>query len=251
MGVCAGVADSIPDPDSPTLPSKRSERTSVGSRLRWSWKLLLAVVAITACAVALQQVGWSGLYEALLGLDTGLALILMAILPVLGASVILVYLVAGAKFGLAGGLLAITLVTSVHLIVTHVLGRKLLRARLEEFLQRHRHRLPQVASGQDVSLAVILALVPGLPYFVRNYALALSNVPFRVYFPVCVPIYVLRSAVTLSFGCVGGAGCASRYTLRCEDRDLYVAGSANQETHRSVRYRTWDAGKDVGRTPYL
>jgi uncharacterized membrane protein YdjX (TVP38/TMEM64 family) len=44
------------------------------------------------------------------------------------------------------------------------------------------------------------ALVPGLPYFVRNYLLALSPVPLRIYFPICLAVYVFRSALVIMLG---------------------------------------------------
>lgn len=44
------------------------------------------------------------------------------------------------------------------------------------------------------------ALVPGLPYFVRNYLLALSDIPLRTYFWICWPVYVFRSSLVIFLG---------------------------------------------------
>jgi uncharacterized membrane protein YdjX (TVP38/TMEM64 family) len=44
------------------------------------------------------------------------------------------------------------------------------------------------------------SLVPGIPYFARNYLLALSGVPLWTYFWICLPIYVARSYLTIFLG---------------------------------------------------
>jgi uncharacterized membrane protein YdjX (TVP38/TMEM64 family) len=57
-----------------------------------------------------------------------------------------------------------------------------------------------VPPGEHAAVTVMAVLAPGLPYFARNYLLALSDVPLRVYFWIAVPLYVARSYVTLFIG---------------------------------------------------
>jgi len=89
------------------------------------------------------------------------------------------------------------------LLATHWICQTVLREPLQRYLAKRNHRLPHVPEGEDVSVAAMAALVPGLPYFARNYLLALTDVPLRVYFWVCLPIYVVRSFVAIMLGDLG------------------------------------------------
>jgi len=129
--------------------------------------------------------------------------VLMALLPVGGFSIGLVYLVAGIKFGPVFGGLAVAGATAVHLVGSHWICQTMLRGPLQRFLKRRNHSLPHAPDGEHVSVAAMAALVPGLPYFARNYLLALTDVPLRVYFWVCLPIYVIRSYMVILLGDIG------------------------------------------------
>jgi len=135
--------------------------------------------------------------------DPFVVLVLMAVLPVAGFSVAVMYLVAGIKFGPVLGGVAVAAATAVHLLATHWICKSVLRGPLQRFLQRRNHSLPHVPTGENASVAAMATLVPGLPYFARNYLLALTDVPLRVYFWVCLPIYVVRSYIVILVGDLG------------------------------------------------
>lgn len=141
--------------------------------------------------------------EAIAGLNTPLVLLLMAVLPIGGFSIGVVYLIAGVKFGPVLGGVVVAGATAAHLIGTHWVCKSMLRAPVQRLLKRRGHALPHIPEGEDVSIAAMAALVPGPPYFMRNYLLALSGVPLRVYFWVCLPIYVIRSYVAILLGNLG------------------------------------------------
>ena len=143
---------------------------------------------------------WREIMDLMQSVDPVLALCLMALLPLFGFSIGVVYVVAGVKFGLVGGGLAIVAVTAVHLLGTHWIARSFLETKLRRFLQKKHYRMPHAPEGAEFSLAAMVALVPGPPYFLRNYTLALSGIPLRRYFWVCLVIYTLRSYVTLAVG---------------------------------------------------
>lgn len=164
-------------------------------------KLALIAAAVIALGLALaSQFGWRHLQEELTELNPALAIAAMAVLPLFGFSVAVVYIVAGAKFGLWMGGLIITGITAFHLVASHWIARSFLRRPLERVLARHRHHLPDFPTSENRSVALMAALIPGPPYFVRNYLLALTTIPLRVYFWICLPVYVVRSYVTLSLG---------------------------------------------------
>ena len=161
----------------------------------------LIALAVGALIFALvSEFGISGLQDKLVQLDSTVAVLAMAVLPLFGFSIAVVYVVAGAKFGFWVGGAVITGITAFHLLASHWIGRGFLSAPLQRILARHRRHLPAFPPSENRSIAVMAALVPGPPYFARNYMLALTTIPLRVYFWICLPLYVLRSYVTLSLG---------------------------------------------------
>jgi uncharacterized membrane protein YdjX (TVP38/TMEM64 family) len=129
---------------------------------------------------------------------------LMALLPIVGFPISIVYLIAGARFGVLGGGLVVALVTACHLAGTHLVARSFLRGPIERFVERRHKKLPAIPEDEQVAVSVVVALVPGLPYFVRNCLLALSGVRLRTYFWTCLPIYLARSYVTIMLGDLSG-----------------------------------------------
>jgi uncharacterized membrane protein YdjX (TVP38/TMEM64 family) len=127
----------------------------------------------------------------------------MALLPIVGFPIAVVYLFAGARFGPLGGGLVVAAVTVIHLLGTYVIARSFLREPLKRLIERKHMHLPQVPNDEQVMVCVIATLVPGLPYFVRNYLMALAGVRLKIYLAVCVPMYVARSYVTILLGDMG------------------------------------------------
>jgi len=132
-----------------------------------------------------------------------LALVLMATLPILGFPVSAVYLAIGAIFGPKWGGLVVMGITLVHLAVTHLLARTLLRQRIERWRKKWQQKLPVISEGDNISLVAMIIIVPGLPYVARNCLLAMSGVPLRYLLVVGVPLYVARSYTTLFVGNLG------------------------------------------------
>ncbi|WP_138223148.1 hypothetical protein [Nibricoccus aquaticus] len=162
------------------------------------------VVAGVVVALALEYGWWSDLVGAMERVNAVLTVVLMALLPLAGFSIGVVYVVAGMKFGLVWGGVVIVGVTAVHLLGTHWIVRSFLRGPIERFLARRNFRMPEAPAGAEQSLAAMVALVPGPPYFLRNYGLALSGMPLRKYFWVCLGVYTVRSYVTLALGDLSG-----------------------------------------------
>ena len=129
-----------------------------------------------------------------------LIILAMVVFPIFGFSIGVVYLVAGSRFGSGVGMLLVTGAIAIHLLAAWWISKSFLRARVERWLKRRNHKLPEVPEGEDVSLAVLAALVPGIPYAVRNYLLALSGINFKAYFWICLPIYALRASLGIFIG---------------------------------------------------
>lgn len=137
-------------------------------------------------------------------MDRGPLLALVSILPLFGFSISITYLVIGAVFGGWPGMAVVGGITAVHLAGSHWIARSFLRAPLQRYLKRRKMKLPMLPAGEEWAVALMTALVPGLPYFVRNYLLALSGIPLRIYFPVCWPVYVFRSMLVIFLGDFSG-----------------------------------------------
>jgi uncharacterized membrane protein YdjX (TVP38/TMEM64 family) len=194
----------------PATAQERSRWRREWTRARNNPRFWLSVAGVIAAGLALVAIvyftdwDWADLHDAMQRLPTALAIALMALLPLTGFSVAVVYLVAGAKFGPVLGGVVVAGVTVIHLLGSYWISRGVLRRPLERFMAKRHHALPRVRPNAHVSVALMAALVPGLPYFVRNYLLPLSGIPLRVYFWVCLPVYVARSYVTIFLGDLSG-----------------------------------------------
>jgi len=169
----------------------------------WSGLALLLGAVVLVVLYLRTDFDLEALTRRIASFDSITVFLLMALLPVAGFSVAVVYLVAGIKFGPVMGGVAVAAATAVHLMLTHWICRTVLRQPLQRFLKKRNHALPHAPEGENGSVAAMAALVPGLPYFARNYLLALTDVPFRIYFWVCLPIYVVRSYIVILVGDLG------------------------------------------------
>lgn len=175
-------------------------------------KLLLAAVGVALAIVGLflttdlewsdvtGLIDWPAITTAIDRLEPALVIPAMAILPIFGFPVSVVYLVAGARFGPVWGGAVVGVATAVHLLGSYAIARSVLRRPLLRFIERRHRRLPQIPEDEQASVALVVALVPGLPYVVRIYLLAIADFRLRIYFWVCLGVYVLRSYVTILMG---------------------------------------------------
>lgn len=168
-------------------------------------KVLLAALTVVAVGVALyySEFQWQDVPGFLERVSRPWALVIMAVLPIVGFPISAVYLAAGALFGPLVGGLVVTGATAVHLLCTHALAKTVMRRRVERLREKWRHRIPDVPQHEYATLIAMLVIVPGLPYLVRNCLLALSGAPLRYLMGVGVPLYVARSYVTIFLGDLG------------------------------------------------
>jgi uncharacterized membrane protein YdjX (TVP38/TMEM64 family) len=164
--------------------------------------LLLALLAVLTVATAFvyTDLSWSGVIEGIQGLSPWALLPLMALLPIAGFSVSIVYLVAGARFGPVWGGVVVLAITFVHLVGTYAVARTFLREPLRRYVEKRQRRLPEVPLEDQPAVCVIAGLVPGLPYAIRNYLVVLAGVKLRYLFAICLPIHVARSYVIILLG---------------------------------------------------
>jgi uncharacterized membrane protein YdjX (TVP38/TMEM64 family) len=205
-------------------PATRARRTSAHASLFFSgkkkkrafWALGLAFAAGAFAVMAIYvftEFNLTMLRDWIDGLSLIAVLPLMALLPVVGFPVAVVYLVAGARLGPVWGGVAVAGATTVHLLLTYLIARSFLRGPLERFIEKRHFKLPQIPEDEHAAIALVAALAPGIPYFVRNYLLALAGVRLKILLWVCVPVYTLRSYVTILLGDLGADPTARRVMI--------------------------------------
>lgn len=214
------------------------------------WLVAVAVVALLGAALAIHYTGlsWKGVITWIDGLHPLAVLPVMAFLPIVGFPISVVYLVAGARFGPIWGGVVVAGVTVVHLLGTYLVAHSFLREPLRRFIARRHVQLPQIPPDEQAAVCVIAALVPGLPYVVRNYLLALAGVRLRLYLWVCLPIYVARSYVTILLGDVGSAPTTTKIVVLIVIDVLKVGICALVIWRLRVHHRKYHGKPQAGHT---
>lgn len=162
--------------------------------------MVALAIAVTVIWLVQADFDWKAIPRAMDKLNTGVLLGLTATLPLAGFPISIVYLLLGGRFGPIGGLGMVAAITAFHLVATHWIARSFLREPLQNILKKRDHKIPTVAPGENAAVAAVVMLAPGIPYFIRNYVLALSGIPLRIYFWIALPVHVLRSYVALFIG---------------------------------------------------
>lgn len=206
-------------------------------RTKWSLITITVLIALGVVVSLMKWFDWAVLRQSLETMQHGPLLAFVAVLPIFGFSIALVYLVVGAAFGGWMGLVVVGEATAVHLLGSHWIARSFLRAPVERFLKRRKHQLPELPEGEEWAVVLMAALVPGLPYFVRNYLLALSGIPLRTYFWICWPVYVFRSSLVIFMGDFSGDISVRRVALLGSILAVKVAVCAYLIHRLRVRYK--------------
>jgi uncharacterized membrane protein YdjX (TVP38/TMEM64 family) len=160
------------------------------SRLPGWLKYGLAAVAIAALLVLLWSV-WD--HEAVMSWVERAPPIpffgVMALLPAIGVPITPFFILAGATFGKQLGLLGSAIALAVNLVGCYSVARRL-RPWIEKLLRRLGQELPDLGDRERSPWRFTLALklAPGVPQFVKNYALGVAGVPFALYFAASLVI---------------------------------------------------------------
>lgn len=124
----------------------------------------------------------------------------LAILPALGFPTTPFYVLAGAMFGVAGGLIGSAISLAVNLVLCFWIARSGLRRWLQRLLARTRYQMPDIEGSRAIGFALLVKLAPGAPTVVKTYVIALSGVPFAIYFALSFVITFLWAAGFIVLG---------------------------------------------------
>jgi uncharacterized membrane protein YdjX (TVP38/TMEM64 family) len=126
----------------------------------------------------------------------------MALLTVIGIPVTPLFVVAGATFGAAVGLIGSGLALAAALTMSYGIARGRMRRWLESLLRRFGSELPDFgeAGRNALRFTLMVKLTPGLPAFVKNYGLAAAGVPFPTYLGVSMLVTGAYAAALVLLG---------------------------------------------------
>jgi uncharacterized membrane protein YdjX (TVP38/TMEM64 family) len=150
--------------------------------------VLLAVVGL----IVLREIGmtqliaWFDLFvNAIRDLGPWVFFTAMTILPALGAPLMAFNLVAGEAFAaqmtMPGVIVTVSLAIAANLALTYWLARYALRPLLTRLVARYGYTVPRVTKENALTVALLVRLTPGPPYFLQGYLLGLAEVPLRLF----------------------------------------------------------------------
>lgn len=165
------------------------------SRVPWRTVIIAAVVCIGAALLS-RKIDVDTVHEYAEQLNAGVAFLLLTVLPLVGFPVTPLHVAVGIRFGTKLGLVLVAASVLLQLLASYGLVH-LFREKFARRLAAVRKRIPRTAHS---SMCLFTMLLPGVPYFAKNYVLPLVGVPLRTYLLVCLPIHVARSGVAIILG---------------------------------------------------
>jgi uncharacterized membrane protein YdjX (TVP38/TMEM64 family) len=124
-----------------------------------------------------------------------------ALLPAFGLPTTPLYILAGASFGVLLGLAISWSAIVVNAILCFFIARRM-RPVFERLLRRFKAEMPDFSERKRGALRFVLGvkIAPGPPAFVKNYALGMSGVSFRMYLIVAILFTGVYAAVFVVIG---------------------------------------------------
>ncbi len=128
---------------------------------------------------------WRLWAEQVTHLHPGVFLVAMSLLPVVGFPISAFYFFAGVVYGWQIGIPICLAALAINMSLSYIFTRTLLRAPLSELVRRRGLELPQVKRAKyQFRMTFLIRTVPGAPFPLQNYILALAGIPFKIYLPV-------------------------------------------------------------------
>ncbi|HTO02819.1 MAG TPA: hypothetical protein VL069_03915 [Opitutus sp.] len=157
---------------------------------------VLVILGLIALTILYRQIDVQALHRRAEDLNGFMIFVLMTVLPLGGFPVSICHAIAGVRFGMAWGLLLVSVSIILQLLASYGLVKAAPKF-FEEHLEPWRKRVPK---GAHTPVTQFTMLVPGVPYFVQNYILPLIGVPLRPYLIWAGTIHILKSIVGIAFG---------------------------------------------------
>lgn len=126
----------------------------------------------------------------------------MAVLPAIGMPTTPFMVAAGATFGFWEGLIGTTVAMALNLCIAYAIAHSALRPRLEALFRRFDYKVPDFTGRGRAAwrFAAAIKFTPALPTFAKNYVLAVTSVPFAIYFIVSLSITTVFATAWIVLG---------------------------------------------------
>ena len=191
-----------------TEPVAPAEITAAPRRLRLIKFGAVALVLLVGAGLVARGYDLKGAVEQGLALVRGAGPVVfflaMAVLPAVGAPQMAFSLTAGSLFGAQLGMGLVVLFASLamffNMALAYWMASRVLRPVLEALLGRLGYKIPQVASGDETDLIVLLRVTPGIPFPVQNYLLGLARAKFGRYLLLSIVLQGPLNAAFVVFG---------------------------------------------------
>lgn len=122
------------------------------------------------------------------------------VLPLCGVPIRIMLILAGFRFGFAGGMVLSGIGIFFHNFAAYFITRGSFRASVHGFLKRSGYAIPSIPAKHRIWLTAVVAAIPGPPYFTKLYLLALTDLPLRIFVGIGASIYFLLSVVPVGIG---------------------------------------------------
>jgi len=157
---------------------------------------IVVVAALVGITVLYQFIDVKEVHRRAEGFNGFTVFALITVLPLLGFPISVAHAVAGMRFGVGLGLAIAAASIFLQMLASYALVKAMPKL-FAKHLAPLRERLPKGAHGPVTLFTIML---PGAPYFAKNYVLPLIGVPLPTFLLWGLPIHILKSVVGLVFG---------------------------------------------------
>jgi uncharacterized membrane protein YdjX (TVP38/TMEM64 family) len=179
---------------------------------KWKHRVMaiVTVLALVALVGVVWKIGLKSLHDHAAQWNGWIVFFMLLILPVFGAPVSVLFVLAGARFGTVGGLAITAGCIAFHLAATWWIAHSWLHRAFDALLKYLSIPKPDFPKGDQALMCLLVALVPGPPYTAKNYFLALSGASFGTFFIACLPAHFFTIALGVLFGDFTGEMSATK-----------------------------------------
>jgi uncharacterized membrane protein YdjX (TVP38/TMEM64 family) len=136
--------------------------------------------------------------------------LLMVLLPLVGFPMSIFLVLAGVRFGPGWGVVLTFLVLPLHISTGYLVTRTFLRNPLLRFLSQKGYEPPILYRRQAGFGIIGFLLMPGPPYILKTYLLALTGLPYKTFL---LTNWATESLLTLPIAAMGGAAAQKNWYL--------------------------------------
>ena len=159
-------------------------------------KIIVVAIVLIGLGLLSSQIDVDQVHDYTKQLNSWLVFVVIVVLPLLGFPVTILHILAGMRWGPKLGLALVTLSIILQLLASYGLVH-LFRPMFERRLAKFRERIPKGAYGP---MTLFTALLPGVPYFAKNYLIPVMGVPLRTFVLWCFPLHAGRASIAVIFG---------------------------------------------------